>query len=581
MLLIDKTLLKLSKGLWKWILMITAVRFVILAATTRFAVIVGSFLGNMFSVTVTPEAIRHAVLSALLASAVIFCFQLLQAELEYRCSAKARTELRKKIFGKVLHLDAGYIEQIGPTSTVTSSVDAVESIQVYYSEYLPSLVFSVIAPIYLFFRLKTYSMTIAIFLCVVSLGLLPLNNVFRYHIEKLRKSYWHSLDDMTGYYLDGLKGMMTLKIFDRDKEHEENLYKKADTLNQNINAFMKVNFTSFLVTEGIIYLSIIFAVFLAIQAVKNNTLSVSSALTILLLGYSYFSSIRQLMSATHNALTSVSAAAKIEEILSIDTERRYEPDLKDHEEYADGIYMKDISFGYEGRNQVLHHVDISVHQGETIALAGLSGCGKSTIANLMMRFLDPDDGDLYLEGKPYYALKPEEIKKKIAMVPQTVHLFSGTLRENLLMGKDNVTEEELSAALKDCDLYDFVQSLAEGLDTIISDGGGRLSGGQKQKIGIARALLSKAEYMIFDEATSSVDPESEQEIWDCIHRLAKRRTLIIISHRLSTISGADKIYVLDHGSVIEEGSHEDLLQNGGFYYDLFENQRVLEEKVIV
>ncbi|MBR4162707.1 MAG: ABC transporter ATP-binding protein [Solobacterium sp.] len=581
MLLIDKTLLKLSKGLWRWILLITAVRFVILVATTNFAMVIGSFLGNMFSLSVTREALHDAVLSALYACVIIFCFQILQGELEYRCSAKARTELRKTIFGKVLRLDAGYIEKIGPTSAVTSSVDAVERIQVYYSEYLPSLLFSVIAPVFLFFRLKSYSSIIALFLCIVSLSLLPLNNIFRYHIEKLRKTYWHSLDDMTGYYLDGLKGMMTLKLFDKDKEHEKNLYHKADVLNQNINAFMKVNFTSFLVTESIIYLSIIISVYLAIQAVINNMLPLSSALTILLLGYSYFSSIRQLMNATHNALTSVSAAAKIEEILSVNTKRRYEPDLMNQEEYADGIYMKDVSFGYEGRDQVLHQVNISVKKGQTVALSGLSGCGKSTCANLMMRFLDPETGNIYMEGKPYYAMQPEEIRKKIIMVPQTVHLFSGTLRENLLMGKENVSEEELAAVLKDCDLYEFTQSLAEGLDTRISDGGGRLSGGQKQKIGIARALLSKAEYIVFDEATSSVDPESEKEIWDCIHRLARSRTLIIISHRLSTISGADRIYVLDHGNVIEEGNHQELLQKRGFYFDLFENQKILEEKVIV
>lgn len=163
------------------------------------------------------------------------------------------------IFSKVLELDAGGIEKIGPVSAITASVDAVEQMQTYFSTYLPSLIYSVIAPIYLFFHLKNISMPVAVLLLVVSLFLLPINNAFRSRIEDIRKIYWRSLDDMTGYYMDSLRGLTTLKLFDRDREHSRILGEKADILNKNINCFMKINFTSFLVTEALIYAALVIA----------------------------------------------------------------------------------------------------------------------------------------------------------------------------------------------------------------------------------------------------------------------------------------------------------------------------------
>ena len=168
-----------------------------------------------------------------------------------------------------MSLDAGYIEKIGPNSAITSAVDGVEQMQVYFSVYLPSLIFSVIAPIYLFTKIYPSSFLIACILLVVSFVLLPLHNVFRYRIEKLRKSYWKSLEDMTGYYLDSIRGLSTLKLFDQSDKHAEVLGEKADYLNRQINEFMKVNFTSFLVTEGIIYITLFLCVFIAIKWIRK------------------------------------------------------------------------------------------------------------------------------------------------------------------------------------------------------------------------------------------------------------------------------------------------------------------------
>ena len=574
MLLLDKTLLKMTKGLWGWILSLVGIRVCSLVMITSFATRISYFLGNMMNPTFTHDEIKNVVIQILIVSVLIFVFQFIQGELEYRAQAAARSSIRQKLFTKTMSLDAGYIEKIGPNSAITSAVDGVEQMQVYYSVYLPSLLFSVIAPIYLFTKIYPSSFLIACILLIVSFVLLPLHNVFRYRIEKLRKSYWVSLEDMTGYYLDSIRGLSTLKLFDQSDKHAEVLGEKAEYLNHQINEFMKVNFTSFLVTEGIIYITLFVCVLIAVSSLSNQTMELSTVLMILLLGYSYFGSIRQLMSATHDALTAVSAASRAEEILAVKTtEIKQEKQLIP---YQDGIVLKDVSFSYEGRKEVLHHVNIKIEKSKTTALVGLSGCGKSTIASMLMKFIYPASGAVYLNGIDYACMNREEIGKHIVMVPQTVNLFSDTIRNNLLLANPSATDEKLWQVLEEVSLDKHIRRMKDGLDTMVSESGSNLSGGQKQMMGIARSLLTDAEYIIFDEATSAVDPESEKIIWQCIEKLSKKRTLIIISHRLSAIRNADQIIVLQSGVVEEVGNHEQLMKNHGLYRTLVEEQNELE-----
>jgi len=574
MLLLDKTLLKMTKGLWIWIISLVVIRVCSLVMITNFASNISYFLGNMMSPTFTHDEIRNVVIQIIIVSILIFVFQLIQGELEYRAQAAARSSIRQKLFTKTMSLDAGYIEKIGPNSAITSAVDGVEQMQVYFSVYLPSLIFSVIAPVYLFTKIYPSSFFIACILLVVSFVLLPLHNVFRYRIEKLRKSYWKSLEDMTGYYLDSIRGLSTLKLFDQSDKHAEVLGEKADYLNRQINEFMKVNFTSFLVTEGIIYITLFLCVFIAINGFVNKTMDLSSVLMILLLGYSYFGSIRQLMSATHDALTAVSAATRAEEILAVESEKIRQN--KKQDSYQEGILLKDVSFSYEGRKEVLQNINIEIEKSKTTALVGLSGCGKSTIASMLMKFIYPSSGAIYLNGKDYACMNREEIAKYIVMVPQTVSLFNDTIRNNLLVANPFASDEQLWQVLHEVSLDKHIQKMSDGLDAMVSEFGSNLSGGQKQMMGIARALLTDAEYIIFDEATSAVDPESEKIIWDCINKLSKKRTLIIISHRLSAIRNADQIIVLRAGAVEEIGNHDELMKNHGIYRDLVEEQNKLE-----
>ena len=547
-----------------------------MVGTTALAEIIAGFLGTLFSASGDLKYCLERHPGPLAAAVFTFLAQLLKGLLEYRTAAKAREGMRKMIFSKVLELDAGGIEKIGPVSAITASVDAVEQMQTYFSTYLPSLIYSVIAPIYLFFHLKNISMPVAVLLLVVSLFLLPINNAFRSRIEDIRKIYWRSLDDMTGYYMDSLRGLTTLKLFDRDREHSRILGEKADILNKNINCFMKINFTSFLVTEALIYAALVIALVDSCVRITKGSITISQALIVLMLSYSYFSSAQQLMSASHSALTAISAAGKVEEILDTDTTRPFAPSLPEDKEHFNGIRMEHVSYGYEGRARALQDVSLTIPKGSVVALVGLSGCGKSTTASLLMRFCDAAAGHIYMDGKDYHSMKPEELRKHIAMVPQQVNLFSGTIRENLLLADPDADDQTLMEAVKEAGLLKFVQSLEKGLNSDVGNAGASLSGGQRQKIGIARALLSKAEYMIFDEATSSVDPESEKEIWETIGHLAHTRTLIIISHRMSSVRGADCIYVLKDGRVAQQGDHETLMAQDGLYHELVIRQQAME-----
>lgn len=576
MLFMNKTLLRLARGLWLWILAIAGVSFLTLVGTTALAEIIAGFLGSLFEPQEALSSAGSAIRGALVVALFTFCAQMGKGLLEYKTAAEARTSMRRMIFSRVLELDAGGIEKIGPVSAITASVDAVEQMQMYFSTYLPSLICSILAPIYLFFHLKNISMPVALLLLAVSLVLLPVNNLFRCRIEQIRKTYWKSLDDMTGYYMDSLRGLTTLKLFNRDQEHSRILGEKADILNYNINCFMKVNFTSFLVTEAMIYVAILFALVNSAGRIADGSMTIAQALIVLMLSYSYFSAAKELMNASHSALTAIAAAGKVEEILDTDTSRPYEPSLPEDPKHFEGIRMDHVSYGYEGRSRALQDISLTVPKGTVAALVGLSGCGKSTTASLLMRFCDPLSGKIYIEGKDYCSMKPEELRKHIAMVPQQVNLFSGTIRENLLLADPDAKDAALLEALEEAGLGAFIRSQSKGLDSDVGNAGSSLSGGQRQKMGIARALLSRAEYMIFDEATSSVDPQSEKEIWKTIGHLAESRTLIIISHRMSSVQNADCIYVLRDGRVAQHGTHEVLMAEAGLYKELVVRQQAME-----
>ncbi len=577
MLLINKTLLSMSKGMRLWILLIAAIKMLIMVMTVEFSKIVAAFLGSLFSPNMTEGDFTSALISAAAISLVLVFGNIILGEAEYRCAANARLNLRDKITDKLFKVDISNIETIGPVSAINTTGQGVENMQLYYSRYLPTLLFCAASPFYLFWQLYDISVPTAIMLSVVAVLLLPTSNIFRSMSERMKGEYWKSLQSMTSHYLENLKGITTLKLFGRDEDRSKTLAEKVEDFNQKLVGVMRANFYSVGVTYAMIHLGILLAVIIACTQLGRGQIDLSAALMILMLSFSFFSSFRELVSATHNALTGIAAAHSIHELFGIDTSRKQiERPSTQVSGAKPGIELKNVGFAYPGRPNVLKDISLYIPHGKTTALVGASGCGKSTIASLLLRFIDPGVGSVSVDGYDYLTQTPEQLRKSISIVPQTVSLFTGSIADNLRVAKENATEREMIEALKNVHLESWFLKQPLGLETDVGDNGSKLSGGQRQKLGIARALLSDSEYIVLDEATSSVDMDSEREIWSCIDELSSRKTLIIISHRLSTIRDADVIYVLSKGEVESSGNHAQLMENSPIYSTLVREQNILE-----
>lgn len=566
----------MSKGFRIWIVMIALLKMVVLVGITMFANSIGGVLGQIYELDMGAGELKSQLLIAFIASIIMLVGDVLVGEAEHRCTARARVCLRKQILGKVLELDVGDIDTLGATRTINAAVDGVETMQLYYNRYLPGLLYCLAAPIYLFFALKDKSLPAAASLLIFAIVIMPLNSVFRKIIEKLKTEYWNSLGDLTSYYLESINSLTTTELFNRGPDREEKLKGKARHLTDIIIGVMKINFSSVCLNEIFINIGIFTASAIVCYELIENKIGLVPALTVLLLSYSFFASIRQLQWIAHNALMGIAAAQNVSDILDIDTGMKLCPDDTAPGETFKGIKFENVSFAYKGRENVLNNVNLEITHNKITAIVGESGCGKSTIVNMLLRFYDAQNGKITFDGRDFMSIDPAVLRKRIIMVPQYVFVFSGTIRENLLIANQNATDGELMEVLEQVKLKNWVDSQPEGLDSEVGDAGSRLSGGQRQKIGIARALLCKAKYIIFDESTSSVDEESEREIWTCIEELADTRTLIIISHRLSTVRNAHCIYVIDNGSVEESGSHDELISHHGLYSRLVTQQEMLE-----
>ena len=268
----------------------------------------------------------------------------------------------------------------------------------------------------------------------------------------------------------------------------------------------------------------------------------------------------------------VAAGERIFTIIDAENEVKDKENARDFEGLKESIELRNVKFSYESDREIIKGVNIKIKRGETVALVGPSGGGKSTLSELIPRFYDVDGGEVLFDGIPVQEYKQESLRAKMSIVSQETVLFNDTIEGNILMGRPTATHEEVIEASKVANAHGFIMESAEGYDTNIGDRGTKLSGGQRQRLSIARAVLKNPEILILDEATSALDTESEKLVQDALTNLLKGRTSIVIAHRLSTIYNADRIYVIDDGRVVEEGKHKELLEKGGIYAHLIEMQ---------
>lgn len=392
------------------------------------------------------------------------------------------------------------------------------------------------------------------------------------HMASFRWSY----EELSDYFLQSLQGLVTLKVFGADGRRARELSRKSWSFRNVTMRVLGVQLKSIVFMDLIAYAGAAAGIGLAVRALGQGALSLTGAAIILLLSAEFFIPWRVLGSHFHAAMNGVTAAERIYNVL------RAEPPVKDQGDAhlspscRQKLVFENVSFAYSPQQPILEHVNLTLEPGTTTALVGASGSGKSTLARLLLRLLEPTGGRIYLGDTPLQAFRLEDLRRCIVMVFQHPYVFAGSVRDNLLMARAGAPDSQLYSALDTVGLLSWVKAQPEGLDTGVGEWGGKLSGGQKQRLAIARAILHDPGVFVFDEATASVDVESENHIWAAISRIAQTKTVLVVSHRLATIKHAGQIVVLHQGKIAERGQHAELLDRDGLYARLFKEQQELE-----
>ena len=385
---------------------------------------------------------------------------------------------------------------------------------------------------------------------------------------------------MSGYFLDVLQGLPTLKLFAQSRMQRDSIEKTGETFRQATMRVLKVAFLSSLTLElvGTIGTAII-AVGIGLR-IMDGKLSFQQALFVLLLTPDFYLPLRQLGTKFHAGMEGVSASKEIFAILEHPSPAaKQETGLGSHDSAGEcPILFTDLSYTYPGASHpALDGINFTIPAGKTTAIIGPSGSGKSTMINLLLRFQEPGEGSITINGNPIKDVPLDDWHRHISWVPQHPYLFNASLKENILLARPDASEKEINTALTETGLSTFVRLLPDGLDTMIGEQGSRLSGGEAQRVALARAFLKNAPLLILDEPTSHTDPELEAALRSSMEKLMKNRTTVIIAHRLETIKSADEIIVISQGKIIQCGTHDELFNAGGFYHDalLLQQERTL------
>lgn len=498
------------------------------------------------------------------------------SRMSFLSSREVKKTLREKIYRKLLRLGTSYQEKVSTSAIVQDSVEGVEQLEVYFGSYLPQFFYSMLAPVTLFVVLSFINWKSAlVLLCCVPL--IPiLIAAIQTFAKRLVSKYWGSYTDLGGTFLENLQGLTTLKIYQADAERHVRMNEEAEKFRKMTMRVLMMQLNSIIIMDLVAFGGAAVGLIMAVTQYRSGGIygvdSFVGCFVIIMLAADFFLPLRSLGSFFHVAMNGMAASTKIFELL--DTE---EPDKGSREMCAADcdIRLENVRFSYDGEREILHGVDLAFGQDQFTAIVGESGCGKSTIASLLMSINKGYQGSITIGGQELSDIREDSLMQNITLVSSNSYLFKGTVRENLLMGNPDATQEQMNEALRKTKLDAFL-STQQGLDTPLAERASNLSGGQCQRLALARALLHDSPVYIFDEATSNIDVESENDIMDTIRELAKTRTVILISHRLANVVDADQIYVLDHGNLAENGTHEQLLSAGGVYSTLWNSQMSLE-----
>ena len=550
--------------LWQWLALFSQI-----AAVFTIAGLIEAAVNH----SIDAPRVQRAVIILVAVVLVRLLCEKMGAKSSYMACVDVKRVLREKIYDKLLRLGASYRDHVSTAEIVQVSTEGVEQLETYFGKYLPQLFYSLLAPVTLFIVLCRVSLKASVVL-LICVPLIPISIVVVQKIaKKLLNKYWSVYTGLGDSFLENLMGLTTLKIYQADGQ-------KADEMDAESQRFRKItmkvhtmqlNSTS--VMDIVAYGGAAVGMVVALAEFANGALSVSGTLSIILLASEFFLPLRLLGSFFHIAMNGMAASDKIFRILDMEEPEEGGSLLPDG---ALDIEFSDVHFSYgSGGREILKGINLSLPAGHFISLVGESGCGKSTIAGILSGRNKGYAGSVTIGGMELSDINETDLMKHVVLVRHNSYLFAGTVADNLRMAKRDATDEEMWNVLEKVNLKDFIEA-EDGLDTVIQEKAGNLSGGQSQRLGIARALLADAPVYIFDEATSNIDADSEEIIMNVIHEMAQTRTILLISHRLANVTDSDKIYMLKGGAIAESGTHEELMKLDGSYRHLYESQMALE-----
>ena len=570
----DKRLMQMCPESRRYIVGNIALQWLELIMNAAMIGVIAQLVSQIWERTLTVSSLALRLLVILITVGVRWFTAKGATRMSYLASRTVKRVMRVQIYGKLLRLGTSYREQASTAELVQESVEGVEQLESYFGQYVPQFFYAFLAPVTLFFLFGlagSWKVGAVLLICV---PLIPgAIMVVQKIAKKLLSKYWAQYTQLGSTFLENLQGMTTLKTYQADEYKNLQMNQESERFRVVTMKVLTMQLNSIIIMDFIAYGGAALGIALACAAFAGGMLGLWSCVFMLLLSADFFLPMRRLGSYFHVAMNGMAASDKIFRFLS-----EPEPEKKTETLPADGgdIVLRDLCFSYAPEREVLHGVSLYVPQNSFVGIVGESGSGKSTVASLLMGRNTPQSGQIRIAGRDLSVVAEESLLQTVTYVGLGSVFFKGGVRENLLIADPTATDEQLWAVLNDCGIAAFLKT-EKGLDTQLLENAGNLSGGQKQRLALARALLHDTPIYLFDEATSNIDVESEEAILGIIKKLAEKKTVVMITHRLANVTDADCIYCMEEGSVAGCGVHDALLASCGTYASLWRTQKELEE----
>ena len=568
--MINKRLIGMVSDSKKQIARNVAFQWVALVANILLILTVAAYLAALAEGRVASLPLVLAIAAAMI-GVRFFCAKM-ATKCSYQASHSVKQVLRRTIFDKLLRLGPSYSSQVATSEVVQVTVEGVEQLETYFGSYLPQFFYSMLAPLTLFVVLAPISLSAAVVL-LVCVPLIPISiAAVQTFAKKLLSRYWGQYTALGDNFLENLQGLTTLKIYQSDAHKHQQMNEEAEHFRRITMKVLTMQLNSITIMDLVAYGGAALGMVVAARQFAAGQIDLFGCFAIVMLSADFFLPMRLLGSFFHIAMNGMAATEKIFRLLDLP-----EPEPKTGTIQLENcpIQMKDVTFAYDENRTILHGVDMELPQTGLVALVGASGCGKSTLAGLLSGRLTGYTGNITIGGQQLSEISTSSLMQDITTVGFSARLFKGSVAENLRMAAPNATDDQLWQVLEQVKLADFLRA-EQGLDTQLAEKAANLSGGQCQRLALARALLHDSPIYIFDEATSNIDVESENQIMASVHQLARHKAVLLISHRLANVTDADCIYALEQGHVMGKGTHQELLAHCPTYQALWNSQQALE-----